>query len=82
MLFLIFFLSILVQMLRFGAIFSPNGLILAEIFSKVLFWPKIWPKWENCDFSLNLMPNGLIFSHNISLSLYFDHMGIKLRKNL
>ena len=73
------FLSILVQMLRFGAIFSPIGLILAEILFKMRFWPKISPKWENCDCSLNLRPNGLILSHNLSLSLYFDPKGIKLK---
>ena len=67
-------------MRTFGAVLSPIQLILGVIFSKLHLWPKICPKWENSDFSLNLRPNGLIFAHNLSFSLNLDHMEKKQGK--
>ncbi len=68
-------------MMMVGAIFSSIQLILAEIFQKMHFWPKNCQKWENCNFWLNLRPNGLLFAHNLSLSLCFDHAERKREKN-
>ena len=49
-----YFLSILVQMLRFGAIFSPIGLILAKILFKNAFLAQNLPKMGKLRFFAQL----------------------------
>jgi hypothetical protein len=73
-------------MRRFGAIFSPIGLILADFYSKWVFSLIFLPKYQNDDKLLNLSPNRLIFSHNVHLALgpgcSIKNVGEQISKNL